>query len=59
MATKYSRKEIEAIEAKLSNPAAVVVCPRCGEELQFKNYNSACEVKCKTQNCLHGVLRGI
>ena len=59
MAIKYSKKEIEAIEEKMNNPTAIVVCPRCGEELHFKGYNSACEVKCKTENCLRGVLRGI
>lgn len=59
MAIKYNGKEIKAIEEKMNNPTAVVVCPRCGEKLQFNSYNSACEVKCKTENCLRGVLRGI
>ena len=59
MAIKYSNREIEAMDAKLNNPAETVICPRCGKELHFKDYGSACEVKCSTNDCLHGVVRGI
>lgn len=59
MAIKYNQKEIEAMDAKLNNPSATVVCPRCGKELLFNDYSSFCEVKCSSSDCLHGVVRGI
>jgi hypothetical protein len=59
MATKYNKTEIEALDRKMNDPAEVVICPRCGKELLFKDYGTSCEVKCETEGCLYGIIRGI
>lgn len=59
MAIKYSEKEISALEKKMVNPTAVVVCPRCGEELSYRAVGNSCEVKCPTEGCIVGTSRGL
>lgn len=59
IATKYTAEEIAALDRKLCNPAENVVCPRCGKTLVLKAGRFGCEVKCESENCLRGVVRGI
>ena len=59
MNRKYSKKECNAIDRKLMYPTETVICPRCGEQLIFKDGKYGCEVKCPSKDCLHGVVRGI
>ena len=59
MTMKYTAEEIAALDKKLNNPTETVVCPRCGRNLIFKAYKSACEIKCESENCLRGIVRGI
>lgn len=59
MDIKYSNTEIDAIEQKMINPSAVVICPRCGKELSYRAVGNSCEVKCASPDCLKGTSRGI
>ncbi len=56
---ELTKKEIEAIDLKMANPEKTVVCPRCGEELQYRNVNTASIVECPTEGCIHGSVRGL
>ncbi len=59
MATKYTDKELHALDEKFKHPQRKVFCPRCGKELQYKKIGHSCEVKCQTENCLYDAIRGL
>lgn len=59
MATKYSEKELLALHQKEADPDCKVLCPRCGNELIFRDFKCAYQVKCQTENCLEMNVRGI
>lgn len=59
MVIKYADKEIEALDKKLNNPTGKIICPRCGKQLLFIEHQSSCTVKCETEGCLEGTVRGI
>jgi DNA-directed RNA polymerase subunit RPC12/RpoP len=56
---EFTETEIQAMEAKIQNPKEIVICPRCGGRLLFREWPTAVEVRCETENCLHGSIRGI
>ena len=51
--------EKQALSEKLNNPKKIVKCPRCGNEIIFREYGNSIIVECITKNCIHGGLRGI
>lgn len=57
--TKYTDVELTALEEKEINPEKQIFCPRCGEELGFREVGNSCEVKCPTKNCIKLTVRGI
>lgn len=59
MDTKYSEKELYALEEKALNPNKAVLCPRCGSELQYRDIGNSYEVKCPSENCIRETVRGL
>ena len=59
MDTKYSKKEIEAIDKKFEQPEKEVICPRCGKMLIYTRRGNSCEVKCENIGCLRDAIRGL
>lgn len=56
---KLKQPEINAINAKLANPEAIVFCPRCAKLLKYYPVGNAAEVRCSTKGCIRGSSRGI
>jgi transcription initiation factor IIE alpha subunit len=54
-----TENEKKALDEKMTNPETNVKCPRCGNELEYKEYSCGCIVKCKTKGCIEASLRGI
>lgn len=54
-----TENEKKALDEKMTNPETNVKCPRCGNELEYKEYSCGCIVKCKTNGCIEASLRGI
>ena len=59
MDTKYSKKEIAAIDKKFEQPEKEVICPRCGKKLIYTQFKNSCEVKCESTGCLRDAMRGL
>lgn len=59
MDIKLNDKEKSALNDKINHPEQKVLCPRCGNELLYQEYQSGCTVYCKTQNCIKGNIHGI
>ena len=55
----YSEKDRAALHEKAMHPDKTVCCPRCGNELTYRSVGNSYEVKCKTDGCIRGTLRGI
>lgn len=51
--------EKQALSEKLNNPEKIVKCPRCGNEIIYREYGNSIIVECTDKNCIHGGLRGI
>ena len=56
---KLKQPEINAINAKLAYPEAIVFCPRCAKKLEYIPVGNAAEVRCPTRGCIGGSSRGI
>ncbi len=59
MASKYTEKEILAMEQKARTPREKVLCPRCGKELGYRSVGNSYEVKCPTEGCIVMTCRGL
>lgn len=59
MATKYTMSEREALEKKLREPEAAVICPRCGNILVCKIVGNSSETRCLTEGCIKLICRGL
>jgi len=64
MATKikirdYTEEEWNALDEKLENPETDVTCPRCGNEISYKETGNSVLVKCLTEGCIYRGIRGI
>lgn len=59
MDSKYTDQEWEALDEKIMHPEKKVICPRCGNELAYKNYGSAWTSWCLTEGCIKEVVRGL
>lgn len=55
----YTEAELDALNKKIMNPDAVVRCPRCGNEITFREVGNSCEAKCKTEGCIKESIRGL
>lgn len=59
MTPKYTETEMAALCEKERSPKIIVVCPRCGKELSYREIENSYEIKCPTQDCLKATFRGI
>ena len=65
MATKvkkirdYSEVEWDALDEKLEYPEREVECPRCGNEIIYKEIGNSISVECLSDDCIFGGLRGL
>jgi len=64
MATKskfrdYTEEEWDALDEKLDNPEDMVLCPRCGNEIIYKELGNSISVECLTDGCIFGGIRGL
>ena len=59
MDIKFSKEDIAAIETKAMNPNEVILCPRCGNELSYREVGNSYEVKCSTNGCIKATCRGL
>lgn len=41
MVSKYTEIECNALDEKFKNPENTVICPRCGERLQYKKIGNS------------------
>lgn len=55
----YTNSEIFAMKKKQRNPQEMVLCPRCGKALRFREVGNSCEVKCPSLNCIKMTVRGL
>ena len=59
MATKVTEREKSALLKKAESPQDVVLCPRCGHNLEYREVGASYEVKCNTSGCLKMAVRGV
>ena len=55
----YSKEEWDALDEKMNNPQEDVVCPRCGNEIIYSEPGNSICVKCLTDGCIFGGIRGL
>lgn len=54
-----NNEEKKALSKKLYDRDAVVKCPRCGNEIVYEEIGNSIIVKCETENCISGGVRGL
>ena len=59
MSSDMNSKEIEALEEKLNNPLKKVICPRCGNLINYEKIGDSIVVECSTMNCIRDGIRGL
>lgn len=55
-------EEKQAIRRKFDHPEDVIICPRCGNELDYKvvgQFEQSTSVECRTMGCIHSARRGL
>ena len=55
----YTKEEWAALRAKMDNPESDVTCPRCGNEIIYREPGNSILVKCLTEGCIFGGIRGL
>jgi len=55
----YTEEEWDALWDKLDNPEKDVLCPRCGNEIIYKEVGDSISIECLTEGCIFGGIRGI
>ena len=56
---QLTEEDREAIHKKLNNPEMIIKCSRCGNNLEYLEFPSGCQVTCKTVGCIQNSWRGI
>lgn len=56
---EYTEEEFAALDEKFEHPEKTVICPRCGQELVFREIGTSCEVRCSTPDCIYDCIRGL
>ncbi|GHU59163.1 hypothetical protein FACS1894133_5340 [Clostridia bacterium] len=59
MTRNYSKSELDALRKKLRDSNKTVMCPRCGNEIVYKEIGNSISVSCKRNGCIAGGIRGI
>ena len=55
----YSEEEWDALDEKQNYPEETVFCPRCGGEILYSEPGNSILVKCETDGCIFGGIRGL
>ena len=55
----FTEEEKDALREKFDNPSKIVICPRCGKTLVYREKNGSSEVKCDTPGCIYGTVWGL
>ena len=55
----YTSGEWDALDKKINNPTAKVICPRCGKEIAYEEVGNSISVKCVSTGCIFGGIRGV
>ena len=55
----YTEIEWDALDEKLENPEQEVICPRCGNEIIYKEIGNSISVECLSADCIFGGIRGL
>ena len=55
----YTEAEWDALDEKMEYPTEKVICPRCGNEILYNEYGNSISVKCATEGCIFGGIRGL
>ena len=56
---RMTEAEKKAVCDKLFNPEKRVICPRCGNEIDWREHGNSAIAYCKTPNCISGTIRGL
>lgn len=54
-----SKEEYKILGEKLNNPQKEVKCPRCGNDIIYKEIGNSISVECKTKGCIYSAIRGL
>jgi len=55
----YTKAEWDALNEKMNNPEQEVLCPRCGNEIEYEEISNSISVYCRTEDCIFGGIRGL
>jgi len=55
----YTEAEWDALDEKMDYPDQKVICPRCGNEIAYKEIGNSISVFCLSENCIFGGIRGL
>jgi len=55
----YTEEEWDILDIKMNYPNKAVYCPRCDNEIIYKEVGNSILVKCLTDGCIYGGIRGL
>ena len=55
----YTKAEWDALSEKINAPEQHVICPRCGNDIDYKEVGNSISVKCFSEDCIFGGIRGL
>jgi hypothetical protein len=55
----YTEAEWDTLDEKMDFPSETVLCPRCGSEVIYEKIGNSISVKCLTEDCIFGGIRGL
>jgi len=55
----YTKTEWDALNEKMNNPEKEVICPRCGNEIEYEEIGNSISVHCLSEDCIFGGIRGL
>ena len=55
----YTKTEWDALDKKMKQPSEKVICPRCGNEILYAEIGNSISVKCTSDGCIFGGIRGL
>ncbi len=54
-----TEKDYKVLEEKIKDPKKDIICPRCGNEVIYKEFGNSVSAQCKTKGCICYAIRGI
>lgn len=55
----YTKADWDALESKLEHLDKEVRCPRCGNIISYQEVGNSISIKCETDGCIFGGIRGL